>query len=770
MLGRHAGRAGARSAGSSSRNRATTATAGTRTYARAGGRGGAGGGGGGLWVPPGSLDERDADGKRVKPKPPPAPPAPPASIRLPEVGTSTSTTSDAPADSMAAAAARLQEFTRTFGDLPQDAVAGLASTLPGLGADGAAAKARARLEAICQAAEGAAAASSSTPQNEQLSLASAARLIARCPALWQRDPQVAGARVAAVAAELSSSSSERVSLDDAARLLRALPQLAADVTVPGAAAERVQRASDSLGLKLAEAARLVARQPLLASVPKQDVRCPPAKLAERLGLSGGAAAGAAFCARAPVALALRPEWIRMSVPAAASATGLDEAGIERLLARSPPMAAADAIDFAEGVEAARQAFFGGVRAEAVLDVLLRQPALLAAQAPVIERALDTLAGAVEDMFVEEEQEEGEGSAAVASAAAASEPPPLPPSAPGLTPRERALRMLVEQPSLLYEAAASTEALLTRLDELAAAIGLAQGGGGKEAASSSSPPPRIAAMRASVAQPALLAISPGTLRAALSALRAAGAGAGGSSNAALAMLREDPGGAVRLAYASGGAAATATLDAWASQLSLPRGAVAAMAAAQPALLDMAPTTLKARIESLAALFRVNASSAAQLLLRHSALAAVPPNATITRAKSMSVATKRGMAVAGDLIARCPAALILPPPALAAEVEFAAAAAARAAAAAAAAEAAEAGGGAKGNGGPASISVIDAMLDISASFEFYTTQWLMSAARERQPMRETSFSDLAASAGRRGGGGAGGAGMAGGGPPPPRRRER
>jgi hypothetical protein len=712
----------------------------------AGGRTGGSGGGGGLWVPPGSLDERDASGKRVKPAPKPPPTPPPAAIRLPEEQRQQQAASSPPPpgqNSMATAAARLQEFTQAFSDLPQDAVAALAATLPGLGAEGAAAKSRARLQAIVAAANGASSSSSTLP------LASAARLVARCPQLWARDPSAVGQRIAAIAAELSSasgassSSPPSVSLEDSAALLRALPQFAADVTTPGAAAERVQRTADALGVRLADAARLVAKQPLLCSIPKEDVRCPPALLAERLGLSGGGAggaeAGAAFAADAPVALALRPEWLRMSVPAAAAATGLREADVERLLARSPPLAAADAIDFAEGVETAAQAFFGGVRAEAVLDVLLRQPTLLAAQAPVIERALDTLAGAVEDMFVEEqggeEQEKG-------GDAASPQQQQQRPSAPGLPPRERALRMLVEQPSLLYEAAASTEALLTRLDELAAALGLS--------ASSSSSSPRVAAFCASVAQPALLAISPGTLRAALSALRNASGGSGTNNNAAASveLLRADPGAAVRLAYASGGAAAAATLDSWASQLSLPRAAVAAMAATQPALLDMAPTTLKARVESLAALFSVRAASAAQLLLRHPALASVPPNATITRAKSLSMATRRGMAMAGDLIARCPAALVLPAAALAATVEFPAAAAARAAA--------DEGGG-TGEGGkgeaPPTISVIDAMLDISAAFEFYGTQWLMSAARERQPRRETSFAQMAAGGGGAGSGGGG-----------------
>lgn len=73
-------------------------------------------------------------------------------------------------------------------------------------------------------------------------------------------------------------------------------------------------------------------------------------------------------------------------------------------------------------------------------------------------------------------------------------------------------------------------------------------------------------------------------------------------------------------------------------------------AQPSLLEMSPNTLKARMESLAALFDVPAAAAAQLLLRHPGFAAIPPNVTITRAKGLSMALKCSMARAGELIAK------------------------------------------------------------------------------------------------------------------------
>lgn len=69
-----------------------------------------------------------------------------------------------------------------------------------------------------------------------------------------------------------------------------------------------------------------------------------------------------------------------------------------------------------------------------------------------------------------------------------------------------------------------------------------------------------------------------------------------------------------------------------------------------LYPAASSHLRARLESLAALFDVPSPAAAQLLLRHPALAAIPPNVTITRAKQLSLALRCSMARAGELIAK------------------------------------------------------------------------------------------------------------------------
>ncbi len=56
-----------------------------------------------------------------------------------------------------------------------------------------------------------------------------------------------------------------------------------------------------------------------------------------------------------------------------------------------------------------------------------------------------------------------------------------------------------------------------------------------------------------------------------------------------------------------------------------------------------TTLQ---ESLAALFEIPVEIAVQLVIKHPALACVPPNATITKAKGMSLALGCTMQVDGE----------------------------------------------------------------------------------------------------------------------------
>ncbi|PNH07506.1 hypothetical protein TSOC_006042 [Tetrabaena socialis] len=150
-----------------------------------------------------------------------------------------------------------------------------------------------------------------------------------------------------------------------------------------------------------------------------------------------------------------------------------------------------------------------------------------------------------------------------------------------------------------------------------------------------------------------------------------------------------------------------LEAWAGRLQLEPGAVASLLAAQPALLELTPTTVKARLESLAALFGVPAGIVGQLVLKHAALAAVPPNATITRAKNISMALRMSMQGAASIIAKEPAMLAV---------------------------LAHCSAELRGSG------VADDVGEVGATYEYYTMEWLQRQLKEMQPARVMSFSSL------------------------------
>lgn len=46
------------------------------------------------------------------------------------------------------------------------------------------------------------------------------------------------------------------------------------------------------------------------------------------------------------------------------------------------------------------------------------------------------------------------------------------------------------------------------------------------------------------------------------------------------------------------------------------------------------------------------------------------------------------------------------------------------------------------GPSSLggTPVDTVLNLCATYEWYTTQWLMAAAKERQPQQMTSFAAM------------------------------
>eukprot|EP00878_Enallax_costatus_P046788 GHUV01057075.1.p1 GENE.GHUV01057075.1~~GHUV01057075.1.p1 ORF type:complete len:270 (+),score=55.06 GHUV01057075.1:692-1501(+) len=248
----------------------------------------------------------------------------------------------------------------------------------------------------------------------------------------------------------------------------------------------------------------------------------------------------------------------------------------------------------------------------------------------------------------------------------------------------ALQLLTAQPSLLYDITQASVA--ARLEQLAVVLACTVD----------------EARDYALQQPALLVVPPSALQ---QALQSAANQLGGITSDLLPLLLSDPGAVLGLGYLGGPQGAVET---WATRLGLDIQAVGVLLSSQPGLIEMSPNTLKARLESLAALFDVPAAAAAQLLLRHPGLAAIPPNVTITRAKGLSLALNCSMARAGELIAKVPALLVLPMSSL--------------------------------SPGSLAGTPVDTVLDICATYEWYTTQWLMAAAKERQPQKVTSFSGM------------------------------
>ena len=461
----------------------------------------------------------------------------------------------------------------------------------------------------------------------------------------------------------------RVPAADAAALLTAAPQLAA-IGVPGVAAERVEALAAALGVKLSTAVEMVGRQPMLWSVPPRDVRSSVPTIAGRLGVSEAAAARLAE--RNPVLLALEPGALRLSVSAVAAATGLEESAVADLVARHLPLVALPAELLAGALEALGRELFAGP--EGAARVVLSQPALLLTAPANIATAAELLAAVL-----------------------------------GGDPAGDGLRALCEQPWLLYDQ--TREGLEARVE----ALGALFGGGADEG--------REIARR----QPALLALAPATVGATLAGLQAR---YGQGPSEALPLLLADPGGALVAGYLGGGAVGARLAEAWGSQLGLAPAAVAALLGRQPALIEVPPNTLRARLEGLGALLDAPAAAVAQLALKHAALAAVPPNATITRAKNLATALGCSMARAAELVAKAPAVLCVPADALrGARLEDAAVAAALG------------GGGGPGAGAaPDGGPLHERLLDVCAAYEFFTAQWLAAAAKQSAPARATSFATL------------------------------
>ena len=152
-----------------------------------------------------------------------------------------------------------------------------------------------------------------------------------------------------------------------------------------------------------------------------------------------------------------------------------------------------------------------------------------------------------------------------------------------------------------------------------------------------------------------------------------------------------------------------IDQWVSRLGIEQETLSKLIARHPALLEMSPSTVKARLEGLGALFSIPLEIAASLVMKHPALAVIPPNATITKAKGMSLAFGCSMQTAATLMAKEPGILSCcasPPGELNRDLK----------------------------------PHIQAIQEVSSYFEFYTMEWISQTVRDSAPKRSTSFLEI------------------------------
>ncbi|GIL77427.1 hypothetical protein Vretimale_2998 [Volvox reticuliferus] len=446
---------------------------------------------------------------------------------------------------------------------------------------------------------------------------------------------------------------------------------------PGESAGKVRDMASELGVSMEAALDLYGSQPGIWAVNHPSIiKDRLDVLATKLGLPLPDVVG--LVGRQALLWVVPPIHVASTVGDIAAGLGLTPAEAMELIARVPPVVTVEKRLMRLSVQGVCSTT--GVPVPALLELLSRNLGLVAVPTELMAASLERLAADVacrpEDVVALMTKQPTLLCAQYGTIQAALELVEL-----GLgVDRSAALAVLASQPLLMYDTTADTMA--SRLEALGAAFGLAPD----------------AARQLAASQPALLVVAPATLRSAVSLV---GASTGSTLAECLELARSDPGAFIMVTLQD------SLLEAWSARLELPPEAVSAMLVAQPALLELTPTTVKARLESLAALFGVPLGIAAQLALKHTALAAVPPNATITRAKNISMALRISMQGAANIIAKEPAMLAV--------LAYGAAEL-------------------RGSG------VADDVGEVGAAYEFYTMDWLQRQLKEMQPTRVTSFATL------------------------------
>ncbi|MEW5306609.1 MAG: hypothetical protein WDW36_009063 [Sanguina aurantia] len=351
----------------------------------------------------------------------------------------------------------------------------------------------------------------------------------------------------------------------------------------------------------------------------------------------------AFACRMPVVLTLEPRLLALDVAGTAATTGLTVPRLLDLLTRSLGLVAVPSSVLCAALYYVATTL--DVDVESVLQLAIQQPMLLCAQVGNVRSSMEVLRDGL-----------------------------------NLSNNGAALRMLCAQPALLYDF--TRESCVGRLDGIAKVFEIAAD----------------EVLELAAAQPALLTLGPSLLR---SGVTAVSEQAGASLEDCLSLILDDP-----TTFASFLHKET-VIDAWAERLDVDEDLVRQLLQQQPGLLEATANSVKARLESLAALFQIPSGIAVQLIMKHPALAAVPPNATITRAKNLSSMLNMSMQSAAELMAKEPAILLL----------------------------------AAGDAGQLR-PFAQPIYEINSIYEFYTTQWVQGAITESQPSlsRNSSFSSI------------------------------
>ena len=479
-----------------------------------------------------------------------------------------------------------------------------------------------------------------------IDLSAAARFVGKVPEAWERPSESLVGKISLFATELlGSSGAEDLSL--IVGLISSQPFLWS-VNTPIVIKDRFEGLAEKLRISIRKVILLMGKQPMFWMIKPGQVKSSITTIQEKLGLDEANALD--LIAKMPVVISLEPSLLVLGVNGLASTMGVPVTDLIDLLSKSLGLIAIPAEVLGKNLEVLSSLF--EVDINKVIDLVVKQPTLLATQAANIANAIDLVSTSLR------------------------------------VNRSTALDLIIRQPGLLYDF--DQAAIDSRIDALSKTFLV-----------------DVDEMRGLVVeQPDLLIITPNTIRAALSSFTGEQMEEGSGNNtlaSSLSLLVQNPGAFVLLGYMGD------VIEQWVSRLGLEEETLNKLVARHPSLLEMSPSTVKARLEGLSALFSIPLEISASLVMKHPALAVIPPNATITKAKGMSMAFGCSMQMAATMMAKEPGVLSCcasPPGELNRDLK----------------------------------PYIQAIQEVSSYYEFYTMEWINQTIRNATPTKNTSFQQI------------------------------